>query len=55
MASYTVHELMAEGEDNEDDGLVVTTKKGRMVTQRNLATKFHRLLDKAEVPKTNLY
>ncbi|MBC9786527.1 site-specific integrase, partial [Heliobacterium chlorum] len=48
-------ERMAEGEDYEDDGLVVTTKKGRMVSQRNLATKFHRLLAKAEIPKTNLH
>ncbi|MBC9786429.1 site-specific integrase [Heliobacterium chlorum] len=44
----------AEGK-YEDSGLVVTTKKGRMVTQRNLATKFHRLLAKAEIPKTNLH
>ncbi|MBC9786706.1 tyrosine-type recombinase/integrase [Heliobacterium chlorum] len=48
-------EQMAEGEEYEDDGLIVTTKKGRMVSQRNLATKFHRLLDKAEIPKTNLH
>ncbi|MBC9785080.1 hypothetical protein H1S01_11230 [Heliobacterium chlorum] len=46
---------MGEGEGYEDNGLVVSTKKGRMVTQRNLATKLHRLLAKAEIPKTNLH
>ncbi|MCW2279235.1 tyrosine-type recombinase/integrase [Heliophilum fasciatum] len=48
-------ERLAAGAAYEGSGLIVTTRLGHMVSQRNLATKFHRLLAKAELPKMNLH
>ncbi|MCW2279173.1 tyrosine-type recombinase/integrase [Heliophilum fasciatum] len=48
-------ERLLAGPKYKHRNLVITTKLGHAVSQRNLATKFHRLLAKAGLPMTNLH